>query len=47
MADSVQVLGSRDSGGDFGGGGGNQFVPSGAATETADFPAAADDDIPF
>ena len=48
VADSVQFLGSRDGGGDFGGGGGgNQFVPSGAATESADFPAAADDDIPF
>ena len=46
VADSVQFLGSRD-GGDFGGGGGNQFVPSGAASESADFPAAADDDIPF
>ena len=31
-----------------GGGGGNQFVPAGAAQqESADFPAAADDDIPF
>ena len=30
-----------------GGGGGNQFVPSGTAAESADFPAAADDDIPF
>ena len=27
--------------------GGNQFVPAGAAAEAADFPAAADDDIPF
>src|SRR6266851_864831 len=34
-------------GGGFGGGGGNQFVPAGAAAESADFPAAADDDIPF
>jgi single-strand DNA-binding protein len=49
VADSVQFLGSRDGGGggDFGGGGGNQFVPAGAAQEAADFPAAADDDIPF
>jgi len=46
VADSVQFLGSRDGGGgDFGGG--NQFVPSGAAQESADFPSAADDDIPF
>ena len=45
VADSVQFLGSRgDSEG--GGGGGNQFVPAGAQ-ESADFPAAADDDIPF
>ncbi len=28
-------------------GGGTQFVPTGAAQESADFPAAADDDIPF
>jgi len=48
VAESVQFLGSRGEGGDFGGsGGGNQFVPSGAASESADFPAAADDDIPF
>ncbi|HET7568762.1 MAG TPA: single-stranded DNA-binding protein [Gaiellaceae bacterium] len=48
VAESVQFLGSRDGGGgEFGGGGGNQFVPSGAAQESADFPAAADDDIPF
>jgi single-strand DNA-binding protein len=45
VADSVQFLGSRGDG-DFGGG--NQFVPAGAAQqESADFPAAADDDIPF
>jgi single-strand DNA-binding protein len=44
VADSVQFLGSR---GDGEGGGGNQFVPAGAAQESADFPAAADDDIPF
>jgi single-strand DNA-binding protein len=43
VADSVQFLGSRGDGD----GGGNQFVPAGAAQESADFPAAADDDIPF
>src|SRR4051812_27039087 len=43
IAESVQFLGSRD-----GGGGDNQFVPAGAGSESsADFPAAADDDIPF
>ncbi|HZT86278.1 MAG TPA: single-stranded DNA-binding protein [Gaiellaceae bacterium] len=47
VADSVQFLGGRGDG-DPGGGGGNQFVPAGAAQqESADFPAAADDDIPF
>ena len=47
VAESVQFLGSRgDGGGEFGGG--NQFVPAGAGSEsTADFPAATDDDIPF
>ncbi len=46
VADSVQFLGSRGDG--DGAGGGNQFVPAGAAQqESADFPAAADDDIPF
>jgi single-strand DNA-binding protein len=46
VADSVQFLGSRGDG-DVAGGG-NQFVPAGAAQqESADFPAAADDDIPF
>jgi single-strand DNA-binding protein len=46
VADSVQFLGSRGDG--EGSGGGNQFVPAGAAQqESADFPAAADDDIPF
>ena len=46
IAESVQFLGSRD-GGDFGGGG-NQFVPAGAGSEsTADFGAGPDDDIPF
>ena len=43
VAESVQFLGSRgDAGGE------PQFVPAGAAAETADFPSsAADDDIPF
>jgi single-strand DNA-binding protein len=45
VADSVQFLGGRGDG--DGAGGGNQFVPAGAASESADFPAAADDDIPF
>ena len=46
VADSVQFLGSR--GDSELAGGGNQFVPAGAAQqESADFPAAADDDIPF
>jgi single-strand DNA-binding protein len=46
IAESVQFLGSR--GDAEAGGGGNQFVPAGAAAETgADFPQAADDDIPF
>ena len=44
VADSVQFLGGRGDGE----GGGNQFVPAGAAQqESADFPATADDDIPF
>ena len=46
IADTIQFLGSRGDG-EGGGGGGNQFVPAGAAQESADFPAAADDDIPF
>ena len=48
VAESVQFLGSRGDGegGGFGGGG-NQFVPAGAGSEHADFPAATDDDIPF
>ncbi|MHB8470518.1 MAG: single-stranded DNA-binding protein [Gaiellaceae bacterium] len=46
VAESVQFLGSRGDA-EGGAGGGNQFVPSGAAQESADFPAAADDDIPF
>ena len=47
VAESVQFLGGRGDDGGLGGGGGNQFVPAGAAQESADFPAAADDDIPF
>jgi single-strand DNA-binding protein len=49
VADSVQFLGSRGDGEGGGGfaGGGNQFVPAGAGSENADFPAATDDDIPF
>jgi single-strand DNA-binding protein len=46
VAESVQFLGGRNEG-ELGGGGGNQFVPTGAAAETADFPSTADDDIPF
>ena len=44
VAESVQFLGSRgDSGADT-----PQFVPAGAAGESADFPSSAtDDDIPF
>jgi single-strand DNA-binding protein len=42
VAESVQFLGSRGDGG-----GEPQFVPAGAAAETADFPSSADDDIPF
>ncbi len=44
VAESVQFLGGRGDG--EGGGGGNQFVPAGSS-ESADFPAATDDDIPF
>ncbi len=44
VADTVQFLGGRGEGGDAGA---NQFVPAGAAQESADFPAAPDDDIPF
>jgi single-strand DNA-binding protein len=49
VAESVQFLGSRgDAAGGGDAGGGNQFVPAGAGSESsADFPAAADDDIPF
>src|SRR5512141_2978136 len=42
VAESVQFLGSRGEGG-----GEPQFVPAGAAAESADFPSSADDDIPF
>jgi single-strand DNA-binding protein len=43
VAESVQFLGSRGDGS-----GEPQFVPAGAAAESADFPSsAADDDIPF
>ncbi len=45
IGESVQFLGSRS---DAAGGETPQFVPAGAAGESADFPAsAADDDIPF
>jgi single-strand DNA-binding protein len=48
VAESVQFLGGRTDGDGFGGGSGNQFVPTGTGAESgADFPAAADDDIPF
>jgi single-strand DNA-binding protein len=47
VADSVQFLGGRGDGEGGSFGGGNQFVPAGAGAENADFPAAADDDIPF
>ena len=49
IAESVQFLGSRDSGGDLGGDrGGNQFVPAGATASADDFGrGGADDDIPF
>jgi single-strand DNA-binding protein len=43
IAESVQFLGGRGDGAD----GGNQFVPAGAAAESADFPSSTDDDIPF
>ncbi len=47
IAESVQFLGGRGDAAEGGAGGGNQFVPTGAAAETADFPQTADDDIPF
>ena len=44
IADNVQFLGGRQDEGE----GQRQFVPAGAAADTADFgPSAADDDIPF
>ena len=43
IAESVQFLGGRGEGG----GEAAQFVPAGAAGESADFPSTADDDIPF
>ncbi|MGH2935492.1 MAG: hypothetical protein ACRDL2_13400 [Gaiellaceae bacterium] len=43
LTKDVEKVGLR---GDGEGGGGNQFVPAGAQ-ESADFPVAADDDIPF
>jgi len=47
IADTVQFLGSRDSGGELGGGG-NQFVPAGAAASADDYGrGGSDDDIPF
>ena len=47
VAESVQFLGGRGDAEGSGFGGGNQFVPAGAGSENADFPSAADDDIPF
>jgi single-strand DNA-binding protein len=48
IADTVQFLGSRDGGGQMGGGSEPQFVPAAAAAETADFGSSGtDDDIPF
>jgi single-strand DNA-binding protein len=47
VAESVQFLGGRGDGEGGSFGGGNQFVPAGATAENADFPSAADDDIPF
>jgi single-strand DNA-binding protein len=43
VAESVQFLGGRGEGGSESA----QFVPAGAAGESADFPSTADDDIPF
>lgn len=55
IADRVQFLGSRDGGGNTGGGNGNQFAAqSDVPADTSDFEgseparvAASDDDIPF
>jgi single-strand DNA-binding protein len=47
VADTVQFLGGRGEG-EFGGAGGNQYVPAGAtASANADFSSSGDDDIPF
>jgi single-strand DNA-binding protein len=46
IAESVQFLGGRGDDSEARGAG-NQFVPAGAAAESADFPQTADDDIPF
>jgi len=48
IADTVQFLGSRDSGGGGGGDGERQFVPAAATAGNEDFTSSsADDDIPF
>ena len=47
IAESVQFLGSRGDADSEARSAGNQFVPAGAAAESADFPQTADDDIPF
>src|SRR5437763_16372441 len=52
IADSVQFLGSRDGGGEHGGGSGRFTPQSDVPADTADFASApagsaADDDIPF
>ncbi len=46
IAESVQFLGGRGEDSEARSGG-NQFVPAGAAAESADFPSSTDDDIPF
>jgi single-strand DNA-binding protein len=46
IAESVQFLGGRGDDPEARGAG-NQFVPAGAAAESADFPSSTDDDIPF
>jgi single-strand DNA-binding protein len=47
IAESVQFLGSKGDTDPEARSAGNQFVPAGAAAESADFPQTADDDIPF
>jgi single-strand DNA-binding protein len=47
IAESVQFLGGRGDADPEARSAGNQFVPAGAAAESADFPQTADDDIPF